>query len=405
MQLAKAATSSIPIVFVVHADPEGTGHVVSLARPGGNVTGLANADPGPEAGRCPRPPRGDGAASRARSRHAGGTLPGSGPRRRPSAGGFRATGAVDPRGGRARFRGDVAAPGLRCQPRGDAPRCRGPRGGDRGADPDDSPSAQTGPGPSGPRVSFPGLPRPLRRGASSPSLGPWRAHDALESRPAVSLRRYRHNVDGTIARCTKKASRSRVGPTGRSPSGGPTVGRYPTYRHRPQCPQIRSRRSGWITRRRGFTSPRGRGSPAGSGNRSTWCGRSTCCTRWRRQPGRRLTTPPSDDKLRTPFHGQGDPVTTRRTFLGTLWGPVLGARRALALRPLRGVALHRRRVQPGRGGLRHHGVGHLLPAGPRGPQEIRMSYRLGVDGGGTLRALDAHRCRLPAEPRVWREVV
>jgi putative ABC transport system substrate-binding protein len=37
----KAATSSIPIVFVAHADPVGTGHVSSLARPGGNITGLA----------------------------------------------------------------------------------------------------------------------------------------------------------------------------------------------------------------------------------------------------------------------------------------------------------------------------------------------------------------------------
>jgi hypothetical protein len=42
VQPAKAATSSIPIVFLVHADPEGTGHVASLARPGGNITGLAN---------------------------------------------------------------------------------------------------------------------------------------------------------------------------------------------------------------------------------------------------------------------------------------------------------------------------------------------------------------------------
>ena len=42
VQPAKAGTSSIPIVFLVHADPEGTGHVASLARPGGNITGLAN---------------------------------------------------------------------------------------------------------------------------------------------------------------------------------------------------------------------------------------------------------------------------------------------------------------------------------------------------------------------------
>jgi putative ABC transport system substrate-binding protein len=41
VQAAKEATSSIPIVFLSHADPEGTGHVASLARPGGNITGLA----------------------------------------------------------------------------------------------------------------------------------------------------------------------------------------------------------------------------------------------------------------------------------------------------------------------------------------------------------------------------
>lgn len=37
---AKRVTATIPIVFASHADPIGTGHVASLARPGGNLTGL-----------------------------------------------------------------------------------------------------------------------------------------------------------------------------------------------------------------------------------------------------------------------------------------------------------------------------------------------------------------------------
>ncbi|PYM53965.1 MAG: hypothetical protein DMD77_24955 [Candidatus Rokuibacteriota bacterium] len=37
---AMRATSTIPIVFASHADPIGSGHVASLARPGGNITGL-----------------------------------------------------------------------------------------------------------------------------------------------------------------------------------------------------------------------------------------------------------------------------------------------------------------------------------------------------------------------------
>jgi len=38
--VAKKATASIPVVFLSHADPLGSGHVASLGHPGGNITGL-----------------------------------------------------------------------------------------------------------------------------------------------------------------------------------------------------------------------------------------------------------------------------------------------------------------------------------------------------------------------------
>jgi putative ABC transport system substrate-binding protein len=43
-QAAIQATDSIPIVFVLHPDPVAAGHVASLARPGGNVTGTSFFD-------------------------------------------------------------------------------------------------------------------------------------------------------------------------------------------------------------------------------------------------------------------------------------------------------------------------------------------------------------------------
>ena len=40
-QAVKRATSTIPIVMAIVADPVGSGLVASLAHPGGNVTGLS----------------------------------------------------------------------------------------------------------------------------------------------------------------------------------------------------------------------------------------------------------------------------------------------------------------------------------------------------------------------------
>jgi putative tryptophan/tyrosine transport system substrate-binding protein len=44
-RFAKEATSAVPIVMAQDPDPVGTGFVASLARPGGNITGLSNLRP------------------------------------------------------------------------------------------------------------------------------------------------------------------------------------------------------------------------------------------------------------------------------------------------------------------------------------------------------------------------
>jgi putative ABC transport system substrate-binding protein len=44
-EVARRATSTIPIVFGTHSDPVGVGHVTSLARPGSNITGMSALGP------------------------------------------------------------------------------------------------------------------------------------------------------------------------------------------------------------------------------------------------------------------------------------------------------------------------------------------------------------------------
>jgi putative ABC transport system substrate-binding protein len=45
LNAVREATSTIPIVFIGISDPEGVGIVTNLARPGGNMTGVANFEP------------------------------------------------------------------------------------------------------------------------------------------------------------------------------------------------------------------------------------------------------------------------------------------------------------------------------------------------------------------------
>ena len=106
---------------------------------------------------------------------------------------------------------------------------------------------------------FPGCGVPLRPGASSPSLGARAARRRC--------RTSRCSAAGITARSTRRATRSRAGPTGRSDSGGRTAARCPRCRRLPRCPVIPSRRSARVTTPTACASPRGRHAPAGSGKR------------------------------------------------------------------------------------------------------------------------------------------
>ena len=135
-------------------------------------------------------------------RGAGQPLPGGGPRRRAGARRCRGARPVGARERRTRSRGNVSAPGLRRQPRGDAARSRRSRGRGLRPDPHD-PSGITSRAPSPrPRLSLSWLRSPLRPGTSHPSLGTRRPDDALKPRHALSSspsRRSRGGVRGRSA--------------------------------------------------------------------------------------------------------------------------------------------------------------------------------------------------------------
>jgi hypothetical protein len=92
---------------------------------------------------------------------------------------------VRPRGWHTRFRGNVPAPGVRGQPRGDAARSRWSCRGGRGPNAHDPAGPPAGAPSPRPRLPVPGMRAPVRAGPSHPALGPRGPYHALESRLTV----------------------------------------------------------------------------------------------------------------------------------------------------------------------------------------------------------------------------
>ena len=198
--------------------------VVSADAPAGRGRGLrgrfrGNAHDGPAAGRRAGVGGRDSAAPRDRSGCSRRALSGRGPRRRSGPRGCRCARPVRARGRHTRFRGNVPAPGVRCQPRGHAARPGRPRRRSRGADPDDSAGDQTSAASSRPRLSLSRMRNSLWSRAPHPSLGPGRAHHALESRSTVSPASPRCARRGLSGRSAARR-RAAIPTTGRTGSTG-----------------------------------------------------------------------------------------------------------------------------------------------------------------------------------------
>ena len=168
-------------------------------------------------------------------------------------------GPVRPRGRRARFRGNVPAPGVRREPGGDAARRGRAHRRGRGPDPDDSPGVAAGAPPPRPGLPLPGLRRPFGQGHH---LRHW-AHGGpttLSNLALLCRRHHRavHEEGYQVERQPDGALRFRR-PDGRPAARGPAAGRGARRSGRA--------RSGRGTTRRGCACTRGRRCPGWLGER------------------------------------------------------------------------------------------------------------------------------------------